>query len=174
MTALPRRLGRFWKSVDLRVVFKTFGNGKLREEPKAWAPKDASASLLGDPEKQDVVVTVRASSARRSDDVSISCAANCIGLYRIGSDIGWQVVAVEPDQITVKVGEAKITIRADGSMVRECHDQKIYIEGDGSLLHQAEFVEVIMSADGLSLSRKTPESIAAITPDGIVSRGNNQ
>lgn len=123
MTALPGRIGQFWKSVDLRIVFKTFGNGKLREQPKAWAPKDAAASLLGDPEKQDVILTVRGSSEKGSDDVSISCAANCIGIYRSHPESGWQVIAVEPDQITVKVGELKITIRADGSTVREAHDQ---------------------------------------------------
>lgn len=170
MTALPRRIHRFWKSVDLRVMFKTFGNGKLREQPRAWAPKDASASLLGDPDKQDVVLSVRGSSANGSDDVSISCAANCIGIFRTRPEVGWQIVAVEPDQITVKVSELKITIRADGSIVREAYDEKIYIEADGSVLHQAEFVEAIMSADGLSLSRKTPDSIAAITPDGVITR----
>ena len=170
MNALPRRLGRFWKSVDLRVMFKTFGNGKLREEPKAWAPKDASASLLGNPDKQDVILTVRGSSDKGSDDVTISCASNCIGIYRSPPESGWQVIAVEPDQITVKVSELKITIRADGSIVRDCHDQKIYIEADGSVLHQAEFVEVLMSADGLSLSRRTPDMIAAITPEGVIAR----
>lgn len=170
MTSLPLRIGRFWKSVDLRVMFKTYGNGKMREQAKSWAPKDASASLLGDRDKQDVILTVRGSAPKGSDDVSISCAANCIGIYRIPTNAGWQVIAVEPDQIAVKVGELKITIRADGSMVRECHDQKIYIEADGSVLHQAEFVEAIMSADGLSLSRKTPDSIAAITPEGVITR----
>jgi hypothetical protein len=170
MTALPGRICRFWKSVDLRIMFKTFGNGKLREQPKAWAPKDASASLLGDPDKQDVILTVRGSSANGSDDVSISCAANCIGIFRPRPEVGWQIVAVEPDQITVKVGALEIMIRADGSIVREAHDQKTYIEADGSFLHQSEFVEAIMSADGLSLSRKTPDGIAAITPDGVITR----
>ena len=170
MTSLPRPIDRFWKSVDLRVMFKTFGNGKRRERPKAWAPKDASASLLGNREKQDVVLTLRGSSPNGSDDVSISCTANCIGIFRTRPEVGWQIVAVEPDQITVKVGELKITIRADGSMVREAHDEKIYIEADGSVLHQAEFVEAMMSADGLSLSRKTPDGIAAITPDGVITR----
>ena len=61
-------------------------------------------------------------------------------------------------------------MRADGSIVREAHDQKIYIEADGSVVRQAEFVEAIMSADGLSLSRKTPDMIAAITPEGVISR----
>ena len=170
MTAPPRSVNRIWKAASLRVVFHKFSNGKLRPKPLAWAPKDSTADLLSDAPDQNVIVTVSGADNSGAAGVRIDLNASYIGLSRDEPAAGWNVICVEDDQITVQVNEAKILIRADGSVIKTDQGQTTYLDGDGTVIKRGEDIEAIMSGDGLSLSRRTPDMIAAITPDGVVAR----
>lgn len=170
MTARTRSLRRAWKSVDLRVVFHTFRNGKPRPQPLPWAPHESTAQLHDDPARQSVVLTVHSETGEEADNVTVDLMPQCIGLSRDGTSLGWRVIGVEDDKVTILIGDTRIEVRADGSVVRTCGTDKTFLEADGSVLRQGAEVEAIVSADGLSLSRRTPDMIAAITPEGVIAR----
>ena len=72
--------------------------------------------------------------------------------------------------VSVAVAGISIRINHDGSITREDGNDTTWVEADGSVLKKTEFVEASMSGDGVELTRRTPDSIAAIQSDGLVAK----
>ncbi|MFA8443914.1 hypothetical protein [Yoonia sp.] len=68
---------------------------------------------------------------------------------------------------------AWVRIKVDGTITRETDDDTTYIEADGLVLKMTEYVDAMMSGDGVALSRRTPDTIAAITEDGVIAKARD-
>ncbi len=65
-------------------------------------------------------------------------------------------------------------VKVDGAITRETDEDTTYIEADGSVLKKTEYVDAMMSGDGVALSRRTLDTIAAITEDGVIAKQRDQ
>ncbi|MFG5379643.1 hypothetical protein [Yoonia sp. R2-816] len=65
-------------------------------------------------------------------------------------------------------------MKVDGAITRETDEDTTYIEADGSVLKKTEYVDAMMSGDGVALSRRTLDTIAAITEDGVIAKQRDQ
>lgn len=68
--------------------------------------------------------------------------------------------------MSVAVAGISIRINHDGSTTLNT----TWVEADSSVLKKPELVEASMSADGVELKRRTPDSIAAVSKDGVIAK----
>ena len=171
MAKLPTtKLTRIWKSAQLYIGFHTDQNGNVREQAKVWPPKNAKATIHSNVKEQEAFIEVRAEDKTQTRDIQIRLQPDKIVLRRDPHDIGWEGIVVEDDSVAIRVNGTWVRIKVDGAITRESDDDTTYIEADGSVLKKTEYVDAMMSADGIELSRRTPDTVAAITPDGVVAR----
>ncbi|WP_299749658.1 hypothetical protein [uncultured Tateyamaria sp.] len=174
MNQVAKATRRLWKSAQLYIGFHTDQQGNVRNQPKAWPPKNANATIHSDPKVQEVFLEVRPEDRSTTRDVQIKLQPDKIVLRRDSDDIGWEGIVVEDDSVAIRVSGTRIRIKVDGAITRETDDDTTYIEADGSILKMTEYVEAMMSGDGVKLSRRTPDNIAAITEDGVVARSKDR
>lgn len=169
MTIVASKARRVWKSAQLCIGFHRDREGKLREQPHVWSPKNASATIHRDPKEQETFLVVKSAANDRDQDIQIKLRPDMIVLRRDFKD-AWEGVKIDAFAVSVKVGNLSIRINHDGSITREDGECTTWIEADGSVLKKTEFVDATMSGDGVELTRRTPENIAAITRGGVLSR----
>ena len=172
MTALATTTRRIWRSAQLFIGFHTDQRGNTRNTPKVWPPKNANATIHPEPKVKETFLEIRAHD-KEARDVQIRLQPDKIVLRRDPDDIGWEGIVVEDDNVAVRVNGTWIKIKVDGAISRETNDDTTYIEADGSVLKKTEYVDAIMSGDGVELSRRTPDTIAAITESGVLARSND-
>ncbi|WP_299048627.1 hypothetical protein [uncultured Tateyamaria sp.] len=169
MPSLTTSARRVWTSAQLYIGFHRDPNGKQRGTPHVWPPKNARAALHDKPEDQEVFVVVKAADGDASQDVQIKLRPDMIVLRRDCPDT-WQGVVIEQYELAVRFGDVSIRINYDGSITRKDADSTTWVEADGGILKKTEFVDAAMSADGTELSRRTPDNLAAITLQGVLSK----
>ena len=175
MAKLPTKtLTRVWKSAQLYIGFHTDQKGNVRDQAKVWPPKNALATIHSDVKEQETFLEVRAEDKEKTRDVQIRLQPDKIVLRRDADDIGWEGIVVENDSVAIRVNGTWVRVKVDGAITRESDADTTYIEADGSVLKKTEYVDAMMSGDGVELSRRTPDSIAAITPDGVVARSKDR
>lgn len=128
--------------------------GKQREQPHVWSPKNASATIHRDPEEQETFIVVKSAENDGDQDIQIKLRPDMIVLRRDFKDV-WEGVKVDAFAVSVKVVNLSIRINHDGSINREDGDSTTWIEADGSVLKKTEFVDATMSGDGVELTRRT-------------------
>ena len=164
MTHIAESLTRVWKSAQLYIGFHRDQSGNERSEAKVWPPKNGNASIHPDPEEQEAFLVVKSTERENARDIQIKLRPDKIVLRR-DQGAAWQGVIVEDHMVSVQVNGVWVRIMHDGSIAHEMD-----VEADGAVLKKTEFVEAMMSGDGVELSRRTPDSIAAIGQDGILSK----
>lgn len=157
-----------WRSVEFLIAFWNDKSGKRRAKPYLWSPKGAFAKLLEKVTDRQAVVVVRGKDGS-DDDVQIKMQQDKIVLRR-SNPFAWDGIVVTDHAVDVRVGEVWITIRHDGSVARKDACDISYLEADGAMLKQTPISEVFVSGDGVELTRRTKETIAAITADGFVAK----
>ena len=170
MTDIPSAVRRVWKSAQRYIGFHRDPEGEKRDTPHVWPPKNAHATIHNDPAEQEAFIVVRSTDDDAEQDVQIKLRPDKIVLRRDYSE-AWDGVLVTEHSVSVAVGGISIRINHDGSITREVGADTTWIEADGSVLKKTDFVEAKMSGDGVELSRRTPNNIAAISHDGVISKG---
>ncbi|WP_108816558.1 hypothetical protein [Loktanella sp. Alg231-35] len=173
MSKIAKTAQRVWKSAQLYIGFHTDQNGNVREHPKVWPPKNGKASIHPDEGKQEVFLQLAADDKTHGRDVQIKLRPDQI-VVRRDEGFAWEGIIVREDEIAVRVNGVRIRIKHDGSISHEDAGATTYIEGDGAVLKKTEFVDALMSGDGVELSRRTDDSIAAITEDGVIAKARDQ
>ena len=169
MTTLATSARRVWTSAQLYIGFHRDQNGRKRETPRVWFPKNARAKLHADPDEQETFVVLKSADGDAARDIQIKLRPDVIVLRRDCPET-WQGVVVEQYGIKIKSGDVTIRINCDGSITREDGEGTTWVEADGGVLKQTEFVDASMSADGTELARRTPDNLAAITSRGLISK----
>ncbi len=173
MNEVTKATRRLWKSAQLFIGFYTDQRGNVRNQPKVWPPKNANATIHSDPKVQEAFLEVRADDRSTTRDVQIRLQQDKIVLRRDSDNIGWEGIVVEDDCVAIRVNGIWVRIKADGAITRETDDDTTYIDADGSVLKKTEYVDAMMSGDGVELSRRTPDTIAAITEDGVIAKARD-
>lgn len=160
---------KIWRSVRLFVAFHKDRQKKARRIPYLWPPRDAQATVADkDTDGQEAFVLVKGAggSAR---DVQIKVRPDKIILRRDeGPD--WSGIIVTDYGVAVRVGDQWIEVRHDGSVKREAEGETTFLEADGTIYRFTDLAEIIVSPHGDNISRRTPDGIAAITPEGVLVR----
>lgn len=169
MTELASTARRIWKSAQLYIGFHRDPEGKMRKAPHVWPPRNGKATIHPDPREQETFVVVKSAEGDTDQDIQIKLRPDMIVLRR-DDRTAWEGVKIDRFNVSVKVGDLSIRINHDGSITREDGDSTTWVEADGSVLKKTEFVEAAMSGDGTELKRRTPDSVAAITRGGVLSK----
>ncbi len=169
MTKLTKSMHRVWKSAQLYIGFHRDPEGKRRDAPKVWPPKNARATIHNDPAEQEVFVMLKSVNGDDAQDVQIKLRPDMIVLRRDCCD-AWDGIIADQYSVKVKVGGVSIRVNYDGSIAREDEASTTWVEADGGVLKKTEFVEAAMSPDGSELTRRTPDNLTAITQSGLVSK----
>jgi hypothetical protein len=169
MSRIASSARRVWKSAQLYIGFHRDPEGKKRNEPRVWPPKNANATIHSDPDEQETFVILKSAEGNADNDIQIKLRPDMIVLRRDAKD-AWEGVIINEFAVTVKVGGVSIRINHDGSITREDGDSTTWVEADGGVLKKTEFVEASMSSDGTELTRRTPDNLTAITHDGLLSK----
>ena len=167
MTTLTKSLHRVWKSAQLYIGFHRDSEGREREEPHVWPPKNGRASIHENPVEQEAFVVIKSAEGDAAQDVQIKLRPDVIVLRRDYKD-AWEGVVVDQYSVSVKIGGVSIRINYDGSITREDGESTTWVEADGGILKKTEFVDAAMSADGTELSLRTPDNLTAITDRGLI------
>ncbi len=162
--AKPRRT---WKSAQLFVGFYRDLDGRARDTPHVWPPKNGRATLYPDPKVQETFIVLKSAGTERDQDIQIKLRPDMIVLRRDLKE-AWQGVQIDEGTITVTVGDVMIRVRHDGSVTREDGATATWVEADGSVLKKTAIVTAAMSADGIELKRRTPDNVAVIAQDGML------
>lgn len=169
MTKITTSLDRVWKTAQLYIGFHRDPEGKRRQTPHVWPPRNGKATIHEDPGEQEAFLVLKSADGDADRDVQIKLRPDMIVLRRDATD-AWEGVIVEEAAVSIKVGDVSIRINPDGSITREDGDNTTWVEADGGVLKKTEYVEAAMSADGTELSRRTSDNLAAITPSGLISK----
>lgn len=169
MSKLTSSIRRTWRSAQLYIGFHRDQEGVKRPQPKVWPPKNVRASIHDDPTEQETFVVIKGAGEDADQDVQIKLRPDKIVLRR-DHEAAWNGVLVTEQSVSVAVGGLSISIHADGSITRKAGGDTTWVEADGSVLKKTEFVEASMSGDGVQLRRRTPDGIAAIESDGVISK----
>jgi len=172
VTHIAKSLNRVWKSAQLYIGFHRDQKGNERSEAKVWPPKNGNASIHPNPEEQEAFLVVKSTDREDARDIQIKLRPDKIVLRR-DQGMAWEGVIVEDHMVSVQVNGVWVRIKHDGSIAHEMDGDMTYVEADGAVLKKTEFVEAMMSGDGVELSRRTPDSIAAIGQNGILSKSRN-
>lgn len=158
-----------WKSAQLYIGFHVDQAGHKRDAAKVWPPKDARATLTHDPERQEAFIVMQSADPARDRDLQIKLRQDKVILRR-DEGAGWSGVVIENDRISVQVAGTWVQIDALGCVSQEVDGDMTYLEPNGAVLKKTEFVEAAMSSNGIHLSRRTPDNIASISEDGVLSK----
>lgn len=169
MNGITSSARRVWKSAQLYIGFHRDPEGKMRDTPHVWRPKNGSASIHEDPAEQEAFMVVKSADGDADQDIQIKLRPDMIVLRRDFKD-AWEGIKINEFSVSVKVGEMSIRINHDGSITREDGVSTTWVEADGGVLKKTEFVEASMSGDGTELTRRTPDNLTAITQDGLLSK----
>jgi len=169
MTVISSKVRRVWNSARLFVGFHRDLDGKRREQPHVWSPKNAHASIHRDPNEQEVFLIMKSAEGDPDQDIQIKLRPDMIVLRRDFKD-AWEGVIIDAFSVSVKIRGISIRVGHDGSITREDGDSTIWVEADGGVLKKTEFVEAAMSGDGMELTRRTPDNLTAITQGGLLSK----
>ena len=169
MSSVAATTRRVWKSARLLVGFHRDRDGRRRDKPHVWSPKNGSAAIHRDPCEQETFVVVKSADGDVDQDIQIRLRPDMIVLRR-DLEQAWQGVKIDAFSVSVKVGDISIRVGHDGSITREDEDGTTWVEADGGVLKTTEFVEASMSGDGTELTRRTSENLATINPRGVLSR----
>lgn len=172
MSKITQKARRIWKSAQLYIGFHTDQRGNVREQPKVWPPQNAKASIHPDETQQEVFLQLAAEDEKQGRDVQIKLRPAQIVLRR-DQGTAWEGIVIDEDNIAVRVNDVRILIKHDGSVSHHDVNATTYIEQDGAVLKKTEFVDALMSGDGIELSRRTDDSIAAITEEGVVAKARD-
>ncbi len=166
----PAPIKAAWKSAQLLIAFHRTKQKQKRDEPLMWRPNDATARLPENPEDKEAFVVVKGDGD--AGDVEIKLHPDNLVLRRDDSDAGWSGIVAGHSEVSVKVGDTWVTVRADGSVQRVVQgaEDTTWIEADGAMKRLGPDTEILVSGDGAQLSRRTEYQIDAITADGVVSR----
>jgi len=166
---VANKVRQTWKSAQLYIGFHVDPQGKKRQIPKVWPPKNANATIHNDPTEQEAFVVVKNVTGDAARDVQIKLHPEQIVLRR-GSDDAWKGILVTEHSVTVAVAGISIKIDYNGTITREDGSDTTWIEANGSVLKETEFVVATMSGDGVDLARRTSDSIAVISETGVLSK----
>lgn len=169
MTDIPSAVRRVWKSAQLYIGFHRDPEGQKRDTPHVWPPKNAHATIYGDPGEQEVFLVLKSADGDSDQDIQIKLRPDMIVLRRDFAE-AWEGIKIDENTVAVKVGDVSIRINQDGSITREDGDSTTWVEADGGVLKKTEFVEASMSRDGAELTRRTADNLTAITERGMVSK----
>ena len=169
MTTLSKSLRRVWKSAQLYVGFYRDLEGRERQAPHVWPPRNGCATIHEDPAEQEAFVLLKSANGDAAQDVQIKLRPELVVLRRDCAD-AWEGVVADEFTVSVKVGGVSIRVNYDGSITREDGDSTTWVEADRGVLKKTEFVDAAMSADGTELSRRTPDNLTAITGRGLISK----
>ncbi len=165
---------RVWKSAQLYIGFHKDRDGKRREKAHVWRPQDGAASIHDDPSEKEAFLVLRAADKDAGEDVQIKLRPDQI-VVRRSSGVYWQGIQITEHAVLIRTADdALIKLQADGSVTRQTESDETTVEINGSVFKRTEYTEAYMSGDGVEMSRKTPNHIAAISEDGVISkaRGN--
>ena len=169
MSRIASSARRVWKSAQLYIGFHRDPEGKMRKEPHVWPPKNGRASIHKDSAEQETLMVVKSADGNSDQDIQIKLRPDMIVLRRDFKD-AWEGVLIGEHSVHVKVGGVSIRVNHDGSITREDGDSTTWVEADGGVFKKTEFVEASMSSDGTELTRRTPDNLTAITPNGLLSK----
>lgn len=167
MSDVVRPLARVWKSAQLYIGFHRDKSGKQRETARVWPPKNSYATIHADPDEQEAFLVIKSAAPTASGDVQVKLRPDRLILRRDPGH-GWEGVVLTDHGVSVRVGDAWITVTHDGSVSREDAAGTSYVEADGSMLKKTEFVEAMISGDGAELTSRTATRLTAIRGDGII------
>lgn len=169
MTNIISQARRVWKSAQLYIGFHRDPEGRKRDAPHVWAPKNGHATIHRDPDEQETFFVLNSAEGDVDQDIQIKLRPDMIVLRRDYRD-AWQGVKIDAFSVSVKVGGISVRVNHDGSITREDCDSTTWVEADGGVLKKAGFVEAAMSRDGMELTRRTPDNLTAITQSGLLSK----
>lgn len=167
MSEIARPLTRVWKSAQLYIGFHRDKSGRQRDAARVWPPKNANATIHGDPTDQEAFLVVKSAAPQASGDIQLKLRPDRLILRRDPGH-GWEGVVMTDHGVSVRVGDIWITVAHDGSVSREDAVGTTYVEADGSILKKTEFVEAMISGDGEELTSRTANRLTAIRGDGII------
>ncbi len=152
-----------WKSAQLLIAFHQNRDGRKRNDPRLWSPKNGVAGVTDDPKAKEAFVVVRGEGD--AGDVQIKVHPDRIIVRRDPDAIGWSGIQVDHYGVKVLVGDVWITVQADGSVKREPeghHGDTSWLEADGGFLRLTPEMEISVSGDGEKMTRRTPDGFAAV------------
>lgn len=166
-----------WKSAQLLIAFHRNKDGRRRQDPRLWSPKNAVAGVTDDPKAKEAFVVVRGHGD--AGDVQIKLHPDKIILRRDPGSLGWTGIQADHHRVRVLVGNVWITVQGDGSIKREIEgasDDQSWVEADGSYIRIAPEMEIMVSGDGSKLTRRTIERLDVIDGERVMGgprpRGN--
>ena len=152
-----------------RTHKKNAGRNINFAEALVWKPDNGNATINPDPAEQEAFLVLNATDPDATVDVQVKLRPDAIVLRR-DSDQGWKGIKIDEGDVTVLVNGIEIRIGADGAITRTDEDSTTWVEPDGYMLRKTDFVEASLSADGETLTRRTPNHIAAIKGDSVISK----
>ena len=158
-----------WKSAQLLIAFHRNKDGRRRQDPRLWSPKNGVAGVTDDPKAKESVLVVRGHGD--AGDVQIKLHPDKIILRRDPEAIGWSGLQVDHYGVRVLVGDVWITVQADGSIKREVEgaaDDESWLEADGSYIRIAPEVEIEVTGDGRKMTRRTAERLDVIDGERVL------
>ena len=171
----PAPVKSLWRSAQLLLAFHKTKEGAPRNEPVMWRPNDATARLPDDPEDKEAFINVRGDGD--AHDVQIKMHPDKLVLRRDPDEaVGWTGIVADHHEVAVKIGEAWIKVRADGSVQRQVEgaEDTAWLESDGGYRRLGPETEIEVSGDGSRLHRRTGDHTDAITPTGVASHRKRQ
>jgi len=90
MNIVANKVRQTWKSAQLYIGFHVDPQGKKRQLPKVWPPKNANATIHKNPAEQEAFVVVKNAAGDAARDVQIKLHPDKIVLRR-GSEDAWKV-----------------------------------------------------------------------------------
>ncbi|WP_170565802.1 hypothetical protein [Ruegeria atlantica] len=168
--AITKVARRVWKSAQLYVGFHKDKQGRSRDKAHVWPPKNASATIHADPSEQEAFLVVKCADKDAGEDVQIKLRPDQI-IVRRSSGVYWQGIQITENCVVIRTADdALIKLNSDGSVTRQTEGDETTVEINGSVFKRTEYTEAFMSGDGVEMSRKTPNHIAAISEDGVISK----
>lgn len=156
---------RIWKGAQLYIGFHKDTDGKARDEPHLWPPKNARATIHEDAETQETFAVV--SGVTEANDVQIKMRSDKIILRR-DSEVAWHGIIADEHAVSIVVGDTTITVKHDGSVKRTLNDDTTSIEADGAIFKSTALADATMSGDGTEMVSRTEDSITAVKKYGVV------
>lgn len=164
-----------WKSAQLLIAFHRNKDGRSRQDPRLWSPKNGVAGVTDDPKVKESFLVVRGHGD--AGDVQIKLHPDQLVVRRDPEAIGWTGVIIDHYGVKVRVGDVWITVQADGSIKREAisgADDTSWIEANGEFLRLTPEMEINVSGDGEKITRTRSDDFAAIVGDLAISRERSE
>jgi hypothetical protein len=165
--SLPEKIKSVWTSAELLIAFHRAPDGKKRDKPSFWSPKNAFARIFERPKEQQAFVTVKGQGGMR--DVQIAFQQSRIVAKR-EAGLGWEGIELKDEFVRIFVNGRSILIKPDGGVSIEEGEDKTHLDADGSIWRLLDDAEITVSPDGENISRRTEDRITVVTEDGVLSK----